>query len=68
MSFLTLHSKKIKLWALFIGSCVALGAKVAAPNFVLVYIDDLGWADTSVEMVEGRENRVQNASRTVKTR
>ncbi|MEC7287133.1 MAG: sulfatase-like hydrolase/transferase, partial [Verrucomicrobiota bacterium] len=29
---------------------------MAAPNFVLVYIDDLGWADTSVEMVEGREN------------
>lgn len=29
-----------------------LGA--APPNFVLVYIDDLGWTDTSVEMVKGR--------------
>ena len=34
----------------------ALCAKPAAPNFILVYIDDLGWADTSVEMIEGREN------------
>ena len=33
----------------------AWGAKSAAPNFVLVYLDDLGWADTSVEMVEGDE-------------
>ena len=24
-----------------------------APNFVLIYIDDLGWAQTSVEMIEG---------------
>lgn len=24
------------------------------PNFVLVYVDDLGWADTSVEMIPGR--------------
>lgn len=24
------------------------------PNFVLVYIDDLGWAQTSVEMIPGR--------------
>jgi len=26
----------------------------APPNFVLVYIDDLGWTQTSVEMIEGR--------------
>ena len=25
-----------------------------APNFVLIYIDDLGWAETSVEMIKGR--------------
>jgi arylsulfatase A-like enzyme len=25
-----------------------------APNFVLIYVDDLGWAETSVEMIEGR--------------
>jgi len=24
------------------------------PNFVLVYIDDLGWTDTSVEMIKGK--------------
>ena len=24
------------------------------PNFVLVYVDDLGWAETSVEMIKGR--------------
>jgi arylsulfatase A-like enzyme len=24
-----------------------------APNFVVIYIDDLGWAQTSVEMIEG---------------
>ena len=26
------------------------------PNFVLVYVDDLGWAETSVEMIKGRED------------
>ena len=56
MAFNDSHSHKIKLWAFLIGSCVALSAKPAAPNFVLVYIDDLGWADTSVEMIQGREN------------
>jgi arylsulfatase A len=25
-----------------------------SPNFVLVYVDDLGWAETSVEMIKGR--------------
>ena len=25
-----------------------------SPNFVLVYMDDLGWAETSVEMIKGR--------------
>jgi len=24
------------------------------PNFVLIYVDDLGWAETSVEMIKGR--------------
>jgi len=31
---------------------IALSAS-SAPNFVLVYIDDLGWTDTSVEMIKG---------------
>lgn len=26
------------------------------PNFVLIYVDDLGWTDSSVEMVRGDEN------------
>ncbi len=33
-------------------SCAVFAEK--APNFVLVYIDDLGWTDTSVEMMAGR--------------
>ena len=36
---------------------VALAAPLAAnaaPNFVVVYVDDLGWAETSVEMIKGR--------------
>lgn len=31
---------------------VVFGAK--APNFVLIYVDDLGWSETSVEMIKGR--------------
>lgn len=54
--YVSLNSPKAKLWAFFIGSCIALSAKTTAPNFVLVYIDDLGWADTSVQMIQGREN------------
>ena len=30
-------------------------AKPESPNFVVVYMDDLGWADTSVPMIKGRE-------------
>jgi arylsulfatase A len=26
------------------------------PNFVLIYVDDLGWSETSVEMIKGQEN------------
>ena len=40
---------------LSLGLAAAVCAKSAAPNFVLVYIDDLGWADTSVPMIEGRD-------------
>ena len=41
--------KVLLLLALF--ATAALAAK--APNFVVIYIDDLGWAQTSVEMIEG---------------
>lgn len=34
---------------------LTLLAKPESPNFVVVYMDDLGWADTSVPMIEGRE-------------
>ncbi len=27
-----------------------------APNFIVVYVDDFGWAQTSVEMLKGRED------------
>ena len=36
---------------------VAISANAAPPpNFVLVYVDDLGWAETSVEMIKDRED------------
>ena len=41
--------KILLLLSLFVAA--ALAAK--APNFVVIYIDDLGWAQTSVEMIEG---------------
>jgi len=33
---------------------LSAAAEQRPPNFVLVYIDDLGWAETSVEMIPGR--------------
>ena len=41
--------KVLPLLTLF--AAITLAAK--APNFVVIYIDDLGWAQTSVEMIEG---------------
>jgi len=35
-----------------------------SPNFVLVYVDDLGWAETSVEMIKGREDTRSDFNRT----
>lgn len=35
-----------------------------APNFILLYMDDLGWADTSVEMIQGRADTRSNFYRT----
>ena len=42
-----------KLLALALVISFSLDAK-KPPNFVLVYMDDLGWAETSVEMIKGR--------------
>ena len=33
-----------------------LSGATQPPNFVLVYVDDLGWAETSVEMIQGRSD------------
>ncbi len=40
---------------LIIALATPLAAR-AAPNFVLVYVDDLGWAETSVAMIKGRQD------------
>ena len=40
-----------------------LGATLS-PNFVLVYVDDLGWAETSVEMIQGRSDTRSDYYRT----
>ena len=34
------------------------------PNFVLVYMDDLGWAETSVSMIKGREDTSSDFNQT----
>ena len=34
------------------------------PNFVLVYMDDLGWAETSVEMIKGRADTSSDFNQT----
>ena len=44
--------KSIKLLILLLSPTVLCAAQ--PPNFVLVYVDDLGWAETSVEMIKGR--------------
>jgi len=45
---------------IYILTVVALLTSVASaakpPNFVVVYVDDLGWAETSVEMIRGRSD------------
>ena len=42
------------LLALFLLLC---GLKAAdKPNFILIYVDDLGWTDSSVEMIRGDKN------------
>ena len=46
----------VALWAVSVtGSTSRAIAKdaTASPNFVIFYVDDLGWADTSVRMVNG---------------
>lgn len=37
---------------LLAGLCASAEAASSAPNFIIMYIDDLGWADTSVPMMD----------------
>lgn len=37
---------------LFLASILCSGRLDGQPNFILVYVDDLGWADTSVRMMD----------------
>ena len=45
--------KSFSIGLTVLSSFTAIGK---SPNFVLVYVDDLGWAETSVEMIKGRED------------
>ena len=52
MKFTFLNSMKTSNSLTFVFGLTA----VEKPNFVLIYVDDLGWTDSSVEMVQGDEN------------
>ena len=41
----------------FLAFQILLSDNKQPPNFVIMYIDDLGWADTSVEMKKGVESK-----------
>ena len=46
-------NRLIKLcFALLLTGFVCTGYSAQLPNFVIVYVDDLGWADTSVRMMD----------------
>ena len=51
----TCSIKKFTILLLALVIPVSLYAR-KSPNFILVYMDDLGWAETSVEMIKGRED------------
>ena len=52
-----------KTWVAILAlPCILKAAK--SPNFVLVYMDDLGWAETSVEMIQGHEDTRSDFNRT----
>ncbi|MCH2175028.1 MAG: sulfatase [Lentisphaeria bacterium] len=46
----------LSLWSKVLIFVVSFGLYAEkAPNFVVFYMDDLGWADTSVEMIKGNK-------------
>ena len=62
--FLVPFSNRIKSLPIGLTVLFSFTAIGKSPNFVLVYIDDLGWAETSVEMIEGREDTRSDFNRT----
>jgi arylsulfatase A-like enzyme len=62
--FLMPFSNRIKSFPIGLTVLFSFTAIGKSPNFVLVYIDDLGWAETSVEMIEGREDTRSDFNRT----
>ena len=46
----------IKLFSIGVTALSWFNVIAKSPNFVMVYVDDLGWAETSVEMIKGRED------------
>ena len=57
-------SNRIKSFPIGLTVLFSFTAIGKSPNFVLVYMDDLGWAETSVEMIEGREDTRSDFNRT----
>ena len=47
-----LHSAIAVLFCLYLPGMTRAGEAAASPNFVIFYVDDLGWADTSVRMMD----------------
>ena len=62
--FLVPFSNRIKSLPIGLTVLFSFTAIGKSPNFVLIYIDDLGWAETSVEMIEGREDTRSDFNRT----
>jgi hypothetical protein len=54
--FLMPFRNRIKSFPIGLTVLFSFTAIGKSPNFVLVYMDDLGWAETSVEMIEGRDD------------
>ena len=47
-----IHSAIAVLFCLYLPGMTRAGEAATSPNFVIFYVDDLGWADTSVRMMD----------------